>query len=429
MNIVMVTNTYLPHVGGVAKSVSSFTEEYRKMGHRVLVVCPEFPDASEEEKDVIRLAAIQNFSGGDFSVVLPVPAFLNSRLSEFEPDICHSHHPYLLGNTAVRIADDFNIPLIFTHHTMYEKYTHYVPADSEKLKSFVIQLATNYANMCDYVVAPSSSVREVIRERGVKTPIQVIPTGVQLDKYKKGNGKSFREEYNIGRDKFVLGHVGRLAPEKNLSFLANAAACYMEQDEEACFLVVGGGPSEADIRNIFKEKNMEDRLYMTGKLSGQELIDSYHAMDMFIFASLTETQGMVLAEATAAGLPLVAIDAPGAREVVRDRENGRLIDEEDLEEFCNAIKWVGKEMRDNPEPVKQAVHKTAHDFSLNNCAQNALELYKKTMKKGRLGIIEEHRTIWDELLQDIRTEWNLLSSATDALKTAISEPPHSEEQK
>ena len=124
MNILMMTNTFTPHVGGVARSVEAFTAEYRRRGHRVLVVAPEFENMPEHETGVIRMPAIQHFNGSDFSVVLPTPGFLSSALEEFRPDIVHSHHPFLVGGTALRIARTHELPLVFTHHTMNEQNTH-----------------------------------------------------------------------------------------------------------------------------------------------------------------------------------------------------------------------------------------------------------------------------------------------------------------
>jgi glycosyltransferase involved in cell wall biosynthesis len=166
MNIVMVTNTYSPHVGGVARSVAAFSAEYRRLDHRVLIVAPEFAGMPENETDVVRIPSIQNFNGSDFSVVLPVTGLLTESLDAFKPEIVHAHHPYLLGMTALRIARYRELPLVFTHHTLYEQYTHYVPGDSPTLQRFVIELATHYANLTDQVFAPSESIASLIKERG-----------------------------------------------------------------------------------------------------------------------------------------------------------------------------------------------------------------------------------------------------------------------
>ena len=168
MNIAMFTNTYLPHVGGVANSVRRLTEDCRERGHHVCVVAPEFPDMPDEEKEIIRVPAIQNFNGSDFSVSLPAPFLLSETLDEFKPEIIHTHHPYLLGDTALRVSANRDLPLVLTYHTMYERYTHYVPGDSPRFKRFVIELASGFANLCDHVIAPSESIAQILKERNIK---------------------------------------------------------------------------------------------------------------------------------------------------------------------------------------------------------------------------------------------------------------------
>ena len=219
MNILILTNTFTPHVGGVARSVEAFTAEYRKRGHRVLIVAPEFPDMPLDEVDVMRISAIQKFNASDFSVALPIHPQLGDAIDAFRPDIVHAQHPFLLGITALRLARHRGLPLVFTHHTLYEQYTHYIPGDSPALKRFAIELATRYANLTDQVFAPSESVRDLLLERGVTTPIAVVPTGVRLESFAQGDGLDFRRQTGIPETACVVGHLGRLAPEKNLEFL------------------------------------------------------------------------------------------------------------------------------------------------------------------------------------------------------------------
>ncbi|MCB0360899.1 MAG: glycosyltransferase, partial [Bdellovibrionales bacterium] len=337
MNILMVSNTYLPHIGGVALSVSRFSEAYRQRGHRVLVLAPTFEGMEEEESDVVRIPAIQNFNGSDFSVRLPIPTSIYSRLSDFQPDIVHSHHPFLLGDSALRIASGHNVPLVFTHHTMYEQYTHYAPGDSPEMKEFVIELGTGYANLANHVIAPSADVGIELQRRGVTTPISVIPTGVVLDDFSSGDGIAFRRRFNISEDAFVVGHVGRLAPEKNLRFLSDAVASFLSSHPNAVFVVIGEGPSRESITEKFAKRGCSDRLFLPGRLTGRSLADGYAAMNVFAFASFTETQGMVLAEAMAAGVPVVAVDAPGVNDVVCDGKNGVLLPAQDRGSFVRGL--------------------------------------------------------------------------------------------
>ena len=219
MKICMMTNTYLPHVGGVARSTSTFAEEYRKLKHKVLVVAPEFegkPLSKHAAAIVERVPAIQKFNGSDFSVRLPLAAGLSDRLDAFNADIIHAHHPFLLGDTALRVGANKNVPVVFTHHTRYEDYTHYVPFDSPTLKDIAINLSTEFANLCDGVIAPSESIAKLIKKRGVKTPIAVVPTGIDVESFAAGNGARFRKKYKVPPAAFVVGQVGRLAPEMNL---------------------------------------------------------------------------------------------------------------------------------------------------------------------------------------------------------------------
>ena len=414
----MMTNTFTPHVGGVARSVQSFTNEYRKRGHRVLVVAPEFEGTPENELDVVRMPAIQNFNGSDFSVALPVPGPLFSALDRFKPDIIHSHHPFLIGATAVRLAYTHEVPLVFTHHTMYEQYTHYVPGDSQALKRFVIGLSTSYANLCDQVFAPSESIAGVIRQRGVTVPIAVIPTGVHTELFIRGDGAGFRRAMNIPGQALVIGHLGRLAPEKNLEFLAHAVAEFLKAHNQAHFLVAGVGPSREEMRQIFDRQGVSSRVHFIGVLQHRELADALHAMDVFVFTSKSETQGMVLTEAMAAGLPVIALDAPGVREVVEDGKNGRLLKSEDIALYVAALHWFFSLSEEQLRQLKQSAIDTSQKFSIERTADRALALYEKLIHQEFVDRDEEYH-IWKSARGLVRFEWEVLKGAVEAAGAAL----------
>ncbi|MDX9740712.1 MAG: glycosyltransferase [Gammaproteobacteria bacterium] len=418
MNIVMVTNTYLPHIGGVARSIESFTREYRLRGHRVLVVAPEFPGQPENECDVVRIPAIQNFNGSDFSVVLPAPGVLSDALERFEPDIIHSHHPYLLGMTALRKARKRDLPLVFTHHTLYERYTHYVPGDSPTLARFVIELATRYANLTDHVFAPSESVATLIRKRGVKVPVTVVPTGVEMERFEHGDGRGMRRRLGIVDDDFVVGHVGRLAAEKNLDFLAKAVRDFLLVHPRSRFLIVGRGPAAEEIAMVFAASGLSDRIHMTGALDGTALRDAYHAMDVFAFSSKSETQGMVLTEAMAAGVPVVALDASGVGELVQDGEQGRLLRDEDIVGFTAALRWIHDLPPSARGRMNDAVRQRAREWSMSRTADRALAVYEGLLGTLRTGPIEELDE-WHGMLERIKAEWDIVKGVAGAAGAAI----------
>lgn len=417
MNILMVTNTFTPFVGGVARSVESFTEACRRRGHRVLVVAPAFRGTPPGEVDVVRVPAVQKFNGGDFAVRLPIPGLLFSALEAFHPDVVHSHHPYLLGDTALRIAAARSVPIVFTHHTFYEKFTHFVPGDSPALRRFVVELSTGYANLCDCVIAPSESAAAILRGRGVHVPIRVIPTGVDLRRFAGGNGAAFRAARGIPPDALVVGHVGRLSREKNLEFLARAVRAFLERRSDAVFLAVGAGPAEETVRRCF-EGRAARRLVMPGVLEGKALADAYRAMDVFAFASMSETQGLVLAEAMAAGVPVVALDAPGAREVVVDGRNGFLLDHESEAGFAEALERFAALSPAAREAMRAAAGATAARFSAGRCAAKAIALYKSLLSRTR-EVRRVRNSRWEAVRRLIGTEWELWANRAHAAGAAL----------
>lgn len=421
MNIMMMTNTFTPHVGGVARSIESFVAQYRKCGHRVMVVAPEFDDAPEHETDVIRIPAVQNFNGSDFSVILPVPKFLTKIVDEFQPDVIHSHHPFLIGTTAVRVAHTHQLPLVFTNHTLYERYTHYVPGDSNAIKRFVIKLAASYANICDHVFAPSESIAKLLVEREVSVPISVVPTGVDLAQFAQGSGSGFRAAIGIDEDAFVIGHLGRLAKEKNLEYLAQAVSTYLREHRNAHFLVVGSGPYESVIREWFSKAGVEAQLHMIGALKQPLLCSAYRSMDVFAFSSTSETQGMVLAEAMAVGTPVVALDGPGVRDIVRDRHNGVLLSQQSsLEAFARALQWIRELPAQARTQMQAQAIQSAEAVSLQRTADNALQIYQQLQREEIVQRSEEYN-VWRSITRMIEAEWGIFRNVAGAASAAFSD--------
>jgi glycosyltransferase involved in cell wall biosynthesis len=378
-----------------------------------VIVAPEYENSPAGEVDVIRVPALNNFYGSKFSVKLPLAESFMETLGDFKPDVIHAHHPFLMGETALRLAYTYKVPLCFTHHSLYEENV----GDSETVKKFVTELATGYANCCDHVIAPSESVAELIRERGVKTPISVVPTGLDLRKY-KGTAGHFREDFKIPKDAFVVGYVGRLSPEKNLPFLARAVAVFLKQEKEALFLVVGSGPSEEELLGHFKEQGLEAQLRFVGEMKGSQLIEAFQAINVFAFSSQSETQGMVLNEAMAAGTPVVGVDAPGVRDIVRDKINGRLVPHESEAEFTEALSWVRARTPLERRKLIAGAKKTALRFSMGRCAAKALGVYED-LKTSKSFEQKESENVWDPLMKRAEAEWDLLCNFTKATMEAL----------
>jgi glycosyltransferase involved in cell wall biosynthesis/endonuclease/exonuclease/phosphatase family metal-dependent hydrolase len=420
MNILMVTNTYTPIVGGVERSIRSFAREYRKRGHSVLIITLEFDNVPAHEKDVIRLPAIRRFNGSDFSIRMPIPFDLDRRLKDFKPDIVHAHHPFILGDTALRISNKYRIPLVFTHHTRYEDYTHYVPIGLPALKRFVIEITCGYAELADYVFAPSRSVKEYLLRDEVRTPIEIIPTGVEPVFFEAKDARRFRSKYAIAENKKIIGHVGRLAKEKNLTFLVPAVIEYLKQDPQAVFVLVGKGPAYEEILKLIKENECEDRFFFTGVLEGEELVEAYQAMDVFAFSSKTETQGMVLLEAMAAGTPVVALRASGVSDIVEDGKNGFLIDDEDRDAFITVLgRFLDLSEREKKKFSERAVKK-ARALSIEATTKKALGIYEKLLKQ-RFVYSDIENSPWQKAIGSIKSEWELAGNLAGAVSETIKE--------
>lgn len=426
MNILMMTNTFFPHVGGVARSIERFARRYSYLGHHVKVVAPEFDGMPEQEQDVVRIPALRSFNHTDFSVVLPIPRSLHKFVDTFEPDIIHSHHPFLVGGTALRVAHTHGLPLLFTHHTRYEDYTHNVPADSALLKRFVKNLATHYANKCDRVFVPSESIEAILLKRGVTAPISVVPTGVEIDRFSAGKGQLFRRKQAIPEDAFVVGHLGRLTQEKNIPFLVASIIRFMQfhsGTRPVHCLIAGSGPLENAIKSLFANAGLAERLHLAGVLEEEDLSDAYHAMDVFAFASTTETQGMVLTEAMASGIPVVALDAPGVREVLIDGINGHLLPVADEHTFADALHHVsGLGISSYGAMTREALI-TAERFSMVHTANKALELYSRLRNYDAAHRHPEY-SVWTDTMHVLESEWNMVKSTFRSAAEAVDSSQH-----
>lgn len=337
--VAFFTNTARPHVGGVAKSVDLYQHYLQRLGDSVLVYAPEYDTATDDDRSIRRLPAIRNFNNTDFSLPLPLSFKPIMDFSGESFDVVHVHHPFLLGEVGMRMARQHRLPLVFTYHTQYEQYTHYVPFSKDTADRTIVRHAVEFCNRCDLVIAPTGDMEKMLRGRGVATRIEVLPTGIELERCAQGDPQALRLQLGLGPDVPLLVHVGRLAQEKNLPFLLTACLAALREDPRAHLAIAGDGKSREQLEAAAAQAGEPGRrVHFLGVRTGQDLINVYAAGTLFVFASKTETQGMVVAEAMAAGLPTVALDADGIRDIVRDGANGRLLPgEASDQEFAAAV--------------------------------------------------------------------------------------------
>lgn len=382
------TNTYLPFIGGVPLSVDLYRRYLQKRGDRVIVYAPSFDGESHDGEDIRRLPSIRQVSGTDFSLPLP---FSFKPLIDFGReafDVVHVHHPFLLGEMGMRLARDNRLPLVFTYHTQYERYVHYTPLDPQIAQKAIIEHAAEFASRCDLVIAPTSDIEKVLRERGVESAIEVLPTGIEFALYDKADKAAGRKDLGVPPDAPVLLTVGRVAEEKNLPYLLTACLEVLDRAPDAWMVFVGDGPAEDTLREQAKAAGEAGkRVLFAGRRSDEALRNAYAAADVFVFASTSETQGMVIAEAMAAGSPVVALDADGVREVLRDGENGRMLPAEASEsEFAEAVCALLDD-EDTRDSMREAARATAKEMDMPILAERLHGFYAqvKQLPNHRLG--------------------------------------------
>lgn len=324
MRVALFTNNYLPFCGGVTVSVETLRRGLETRGHEAWVFAPRFPGAADTNPRTLRYPSIPAVTYPEFPLAIPFSRRLARRVRTLDFDVFHAHHPFLLGPTARRLAHHQGRPLVFTYHTRYDKYAHYIPLRRSLVEAAARGLSSRFAARADATIAPSAVLREELRARGVGVPIAVVPTGVDLDRFSPGDQTAARRLLGFDEHALIVLYVGRLDREKSVDRVLAAFERVAGTIARAELVLVGQGTQAEGLRRTAAGLNAASRVTFVGVCPHEGLPVYYRAADLFLFASETETQGLVLAEAAACGLPAVAVDAPGCAEVVHDGDTGVL---------------------------------------------------------------------------------------------------------
>jgi 1,2-diacylglycerol 3-alpha-glucosyltransferase len=323
MRVALFTNNYLPFLGGVTTAVETLRTGLEASGHQAWVFAPA-SDTAGDSPGVFRYPSIPAPTYPGFSVPFPCSPRLARVARGLRPDVVHAQHPFLLGVTARRLARRLAVPLVFTYHTRYEKYAHYVPAPERLVAALAVRLACRFADRAELVIAPSACIAETLRTRGVRARVAVIPTGVPLDRFRPGAAAAARRALGLTPEALVCLYVGRLDREKSVERVIEAFGLIAGALPQARLLLVGQGSHAGALGRQAATSPAGDRIRLMGGVAREALPAYYRAADLFLFASETETQGLVLAEAHACGLAAVAVRASGVEEVVVDGATGLL---------------------------------------------------------------------------------------------------------
>jgi len=339
LKIAIFTEVYRPIVNGVVTSVDSLADNLRRAGHDVYTFAPHIPKGAETLGRVFRMPSLPLPARTEYRLTLPLVSRKNKRAFLGQCDVIHSHSLFITGWMASYYARHrFRVPLVFTYHTLLENYTHYSPLGQRLTSQLTRELTRTYANAADAVIVPTQAVAAQLRQQGVNAPLCVVPTGIDIDAFRDGDasrGMAVRNRYGIPLDAPLVLLVSRLAQEKNVPLVLAALKLLRERLPAARLLLVGTGPLQDSIKTQAANEGLEGAIAFAGGLPHAELPAYYAAADVFAFPSSSETQGLVMAEAFAAGLPVVAVDTPQARDVFGIHLAGELV--ADADEMAQAL--------------------------------------------------------------------------------------------
>lgn len=380
MRIGIFTDSYLPYTSGVVRSIETFSEELIKLGHEVFIFAPSYKNA-KEESGVFRFASIPSPTNRDFTLAVPFSIKLRPTIKRLNLDLIHVHSPFLLGRLGARYARRLGIPLVFTFHTLYDQYVHYVPFARSFSRELAQKISRDFCNQCDLVLVPTNVVGDYLRQIGVKAPVSRVPTGIKYEQFQTGDRDWLRRQYQIPSGAKILIFVGRLGQEKNIPFLLQSFKLAHQQIGELYLVLVGGGPEEEELKNLAAELGLGQRVIFTGTMGYGDVVKCYSGSDLFVFPSVTETQGIVIAEAKAAGLPVVAIKAYGASEMVEDGVDGFLTPPEPqkfAERVCQIL--LDETLRTE---LSSRARINASQLSVANCTASLVECYRGLLESGK----------------------------------------------
>ncbi|OPX88347.1 MAG: Alpha-monoglucosyldiacylglycerol synthase [Pelotomaculum sp. PtaB.Bin104] len=378
MKIGIFTDSYLPYTSGVVRSIETFTEELTNTGHEVFIFAPSYRNCCQESSRVFRFSSIPSPTNPDFTLAVPFSIRLRPTIKKLDLDLIHVHSPFLLGRVGARYARKLGIPLVFTYHTLYEEYVHYIPVAKSITKELAQKISRIFCNHCDAVIVPTGVIGQYLREIGVRVPINVVPTGIKVAEFQAGDPDWLRCRYNLPPGEKILLFVGRLGQEKNIGFLMD---CFQEVNKEIAdtrLVLVGSGPEEEDLKNRANDLGIAGKVTFTGVMPPSEVVNCYAGATMFVFSSVTETQGIVITEAKAAGLPVVAVRAFGVSEMVQNEIDGYLT-ELDRQQFIEKIKLL---LTDHGlyQQMSQRARQNAERLSTANCTAMLVSCYQQLLE-------------------------------------------------
>lgn len=383
LRILMISDVYFPRVNGVSTSIRTFKRALQALGHQVTLIAPSYgaqAETAQDDQSIIRIAARTVPMDPEDRMMqrAAITALLPKLQQRF--DVLHIHTPFIAHYAGLHLARQLGLPVIESYHTYFEEYLyHYIPWLPRRwLRLLARRVTTSQCNSVTKVIAPSRAMQSALRAYGVTADITVLPTGLEASQYRLGDGTRFRKRHAIDLKRPTLLYVGRVAHEKNIEFLVRCFARVINKVPAALLMIVGEGPAQGHLQSLVARLHLSDSVKFIGYLDRDtELLDCYRAGDAFVFASRTETQGLVLLEALAQGTPVISTMHMGTREVLHDTRGTRVVSD-DESEFAQACVEL---LQDSAARARlaQFAPADAQRWSSQEMTQRLVQLYRSVI--------------------------------------------------
>lgn len=395
MRIGIFTDTYPPFINGVSTSIVMLKKALEKQGHTVYIVTVNNENMKykyEEDEKVIRIPGIP-VGIYDYRLTGIYPVKIVNKIRKWHLDVIHSQTEFGVGTFARIIAKQFHIPLVHTYHTMYEDYVHYITKGYfvGTSKKIVEYLTLFYCDKTiSELIVPTEKTKELFKEKyKVNRNVYVIPTGIEIEKFYLENNKNLnilekRNSLGIAKDDFVILFVGRIGTEKNIDLLLNGMDKLIKLSKKIKLLIIGDGPDMGYYKEYVYKRKLGKNVIFTGKVPWDSISEYYLIADIFAIASVTETQGLTVIEAMAAGLPVVCINDESFTGTIMNNVDGIIFN--NLEEYIEAITKLYQD-RELLKNLGKKARIDAEKYSSEKFATSVLEVYRTAIKKNRKIVI------------------------------------------
>jgi len=381
VNIGIFTNTYKPTLNGVVNCVVLIRQGLMERGHKVYVFAPSFPGYKESEEGIFRFPSLSLAKSVKYPVCIPYCPGITDKIPSLNLDIIHSQHPFLIGDVAARWARKLSIPLVFTFHTQYEQYAHYIPLPRGFVQWVSKKFVKAYTSRCDLIITPGKSIIEVLHSYGINENVVFMPNAIDLSSFRDPDRVKVRSRYGIKEDENLLVYVGRMAREKNIPFMLRAFSQIRQKDDKTKLMIIGEGPELENLKSYAAGLSLSESVIFPGRVEYHEISTYYGAAQLFVMTSTTEVKPLALLEAMASGLPIVAVAAHGSSDTIIDGVNGFLTEEKESAFTERVAMLISDGAR--LKSMTESSMKSAEVYSLETMSDTLLEHYEKAIERKR----------------------------------------------